>query len=72
MDKCSRVKQSSFEKLLKGKDNNIIKTLNDKKRRPKVSVKEYDPANKAGTTLSEKCTLIVWKDYLQKHMQLLV
>ncbi len=53
------LKQSSFEKLLKGKDNNIIKTLNDKKRRPKVSVKEYDPANKAGTTLSEKCTLIV-------------
>ncbi len=25
----------------------------------KLVFKEYDPANKAGTTLSEKCTLIV-------------
>lgn len=54
------LKNSAFEKLLKGKDTNIIKTLNDKKRRPKVSVKEYDPANKAGTKQhSTNCTLIV-------------
>lgn len=53
------LKKNTIEKFLKGKDANILKTLNDKKKRPKVSVKEYDPANKAGTTHSLKCTLIV-------------
>ncbi len=33
------LKQSSFEKLLKGKDNNIIKTLNDKRDDQKLVLK---------------------------------
>jgi DNA topoisomerase II len=53
------LKGNILERMLKGKDTNVIKTLNDKKRRPKVSVKEYDPANNAGTSRSENCTLIV-------------
>jgi DNA topoisomerase-2 len=53
------LKEKIHEKMVAGKNLNIIKTLNDKKRRPKVSVKEYDPANNAGTSRSSKCILIV-------------
>ncbi len=45
------LKQSSFEKLLKGKDNNNQKTLNDKKETTKVSVEDMIQPTKAGTTL---------------------
>lgn len=53
------LKESVLEKMVKGRDTQVIKTLNDKKKRPKVSVKEYDPANNAGTSRSSNCVLIV-------------
>lgn len=51
------LKSKLVKKLLDGKNSEAIKTLNKKKS--KVIIKEYDPANNAGTKRSLNCTLIV-------------
>ncbi|CCV02464.1 DNA topoisomerase II [Armadillidium vulgare iridescent virus] len=58
-ESVQKLREKVLLRFEKNKDVEIIKTLNDKRKRPKVSVKEYDPANSAGTSRSSKCTLIV-------------
>ncbi len=55
-------------KVVEGRMNNINKNIKGQKEDDrKLVLKNISPANKAESTLSEKCDIIVCEDYLQKH-----